>query len=59
MADAFISYVYIGLHEGTMHLKGPEFFSLANGIIQQAYESKDTQDQSISFINSIIYCKHI
>ncbi|SES10010.1 nitric oxide reductase activation protein NorD [Psychrobacillus sp. OK032] len=54
LADAFISYVYIGLHEGTMHVNGPEFFSLANGIIEKVYESKDTQG-SIDIVYQLYY----
>ncbi|MFJ5769765.1 vWA domain-containing protein [Psychrobacillus sp. NPDC093180] len=53
-ADAFISYVYIGLHEGTMHVKGPENFQLANSIIQKAYESVHTQD-SIDLVYQLYY----
>lgn len=44
LADAFISYVYISLYEGTMYVKGPDVFYLTNSIIQKAYESKNTQE---------------
>lgn len=54
LTDAFISYVYISLYEGTMHVKGPETFQLANAIIQKVYESKDTQD-SIDLVYQLYY----
>ncbi|MFJ8064969.1 vWA domain-containing protein [Psychrobacillus sp. NPDC096426] len=54
LADAFISYVYISLYEGTMHVKGPEIFQLANGIIQHVYENKDTQ-ASIDIVYRLYY----
>jgi len=43
LADAFISYLYISLYEGTMYVIGPDIFYLANTIIQKAYENKSTQ----------------
>ncbi|MFJ7972476.1 vWA domain-containing protein [Psychrobacillus sp. NPDC096389] len=54
LADAFISYVYIGMHEGTMHTKGPEAFQLANQIIPNVYESKNTQN-SIDIVYQLYY----
>lgn len=54
LADAFISYLYICLYEGTMHVKGPESFNLANNIIQKAYESKSTQD-SINIVYQLYF----
>lgn len=43
LADAFISYLYISLYEGTMFVQGPDYFKLANNIIQKVYESTNTQ----------------
>ncbi|SDN07758.1 Nitric oxide reductase activation protein [Psychrobacillus sp. OK028] len=43
LADAFISYLYISLYEGTMFVQGPDSFKLANSIIQKVYESSNTQ----------------
>ncbi|MFJ7826419.1 vWA domain-containing protein [Psychrobacillus sp. NPDC096623] len=43
LADAFISYLYISLYEGTMFVEGPDSFKLANSIIQKVYESTNTQ----------------
>ncbi|WP_313890781.1 VWA domain-containing protein [Psychrobacillus sp.] len=54
LADAFISYVYICLYEGTMHVNGPEIFGLTNPIIQKVYECKNTQD-SIDIVYQLIY----
>ena len=46
LADAFISYLYISLYEGTMYVTGPDIFYPTNNTIQKVYESKNTQ-QSI------------
>ncbi|WP_144509728.1 nitric oxide reductase activation protein NorD [Bacillus sp. FJAT-22090] len=54
LADAFISYLYICLYEGTMNVKGPEIFQLANSIIQKAYDSSDTKD-SINVVYQLYY----
>ncbi|WP_277584361.1 vWA domain-containing protein [Psychrobacillus antarcticus] len=43
LADAFISYLYISLYEGTMYVQGPDSFKLTNTIIQKVYESNSTQ----------------
>lgn len=54
LADAFISYLYISLYEGTMYVKGPDIFYLANSIIQKVYESKNTQ-QSINLVYQLYF----
>lgn len=54
LADAFISYLYICLYEGTMYVQGPDFFKLANTIIQNVYESKTTQ-HSIDLVYRIYF----
>lgn len=54
LADAFISYLYISLYEGTMYVQGPDSFKLANNIIQKVYESKTTQ-QSIDLVFQLYF----
>ncbi|TQR20675.1 vWA domain-containing protein [Psychrobacillus vulpis] len=54
IADAFISYLYISLYEGTMHVNGPEIFQQANRIIQKVYENNDTQS-SIDLVFQLYY----
>ena len=54
LADAFISYLYICLYEGTMYVTGPDIFSVTNSIIQKVYESKNTQ-QSIDLAYQLYF----
>lgn len=54
LADAFISYLYVCLYEGTMRVTGPELFHKANSIIQKAYENSHTQS-SISMVYEFFY----
>ncbi|WP_391209268.1 vWA domain-containing protein [Psychrobacillus sp. L4] len=54
LADAFISYIYISLYEGTMHVNGPAIFQQANNIIQKVYENKDSQS-SINVVYALYY----
>ncbi|MEK5207000.1 vWA domain-containing protein [Psychrobacillus sp. FSL H8-0510] len=54
LADAFISYLYICLYEGTMYGTGPDIFSVTNSIIQKVYESKNTQ-QSIDLAYQLYF----
>ncbi|MEK4485578.1 VWA domain-containing protein [Psychrobacillus sp. FSL H8-0484] len=54
LADAFISYLYISLYEGTIHVKGPEAFQQTNEIIQKVYESTSTQT-SINLVYQLYY----
>ncbi len=44
LAEAYISYLYICLHEGTLKVSGPELFEQTNYSIQSAYESHSTED---------------
>lgn len=54
LADAFISYLYICLYEGTMYVTGPDIFYATNSIIQKVYESKNTQ-QSIDLAYQLYF----
>ena len=54
LADAFISYLYISLYEGTMYVNGPNSFGLANSIIQKVYESRATQE-SIDLVYQLYF----
>lgn len=54
LADAFISYIYICLYEGTMNVSGPEIFRQANTIIQKVYGNNDTHS-SINIVYELYY----
>ena len=54
LADAFISYLYISLYEGTMHVSGHELFQQANAIIEKAYDAIDTQN-SVDIVYQLYY----
>lgn len=60
LADAYISYLYISLYEGTINAKGPDSFQQTNSMIQRVYDHKTTNDsidlayQLVNFLRGYI-----
>ncbi|NME06381.1 VWA domain-containing protein [Psychrobacillus sp. BL-248-WT-3] len=60
LADAYISYLYISLYEGTINAKGPEAFIQTNSMIQRVYDHISTNDsidlayQLVNFLTEYI-----
>ncbi|MEK3975044.1 vWA domain-containing protein [Psychrobacillus sp. FSL K6-1267] len=61
LADAYLSYLYICLYEGTIYATGPDSFIATNQIIQKVYDNKSTQDsidlafQIINILSEFIF----
>ncbi|MER2170071.1 MAG: VWA domain-containing protein [Psychrobacillus psychrodurans] len=53
LSDAYISYLYISLYEGTIHAKGPDFFLQTNRLIQKVYDHHSTTD-SIDLAHQLV-----
>ncbi|WP_298467827.1 VWA domain-containing protein [Psychrobacillus sp. FSL K6-4046] len=60
LADAYISYLYISLYEGTINAKGPDSFVQTNSMIQRVYDHRSTNDsinlayQLVNFLREYI-----